>query len=313
MTTGIIGVQAVGRNASEVSDKIQLLENIGIKAAWITSGNGSDPVTLLAAVAMKTDKIMLGTAIVPTWPRHPITVAQQASVLGALSPGRLRLGIGPSHKDEMEPPYGFNFRKPLTNLYEYLKIVKPLLQCGSVDFDGEMYHAHVHGQAHFPRLPVMASALRPRSFRMCGAEADGAISWVCPAKYLKDKALPAIREGARESSRTVPPLIAHTVVSVHEDYNEVKTAAAHELSMYPKSYFYQRMFAEAGFPEAENTGKWSDGMLQSVVISGSEEEVSRRIKQLFELGASELLVSIVAAGCEKRASWQRTANLLANI
>ena len=143
MSIGTIGVEVSGRNATEVVGQIKRLEELGVKAAWATSGGDSDPITLLAVAAVQTESILLGTSIVPTWPRHPITIAQQANVIAHLAPGRFRLGIGPSHHSEMFDPYRFNFRKPLTNLREYLRIVKPLIQKGSVDFDGEQYHAHV--------------------------------------------------------------------------------------------------------------------------------------------------------------------------
>ena len=248
MSMGTIGVEVSGRDATEIIEQIQRLEDLGVKAAWATSGGNSDPITLLAVAAVQTESILLGTSIVPTWPRHPITIAQQANVLANLAPGRFRLGIGPSHYSEMYEPFRFDFRKPLTNLREYLRIVKPLLQKGSVDFDGEQYHAHVAAADAFPDLPVMASALRPRSFRLCGEEADGAISWVCPLQYLRDSALPAMREGAESAGRPTPPLIAHAVVSVHENYDEVKEAALEEMAYYPTAPFYQRMFAISRVP-----------------------------------------------------------------
>ncbi len=313
MTMGTIGVEVTGVNAAESVQQIQRLEELGIKAAWATSGGDSDPITLLAVAAMRTDSILLGTSIVPTWPRHPITAAQQTNVIAHLAPGRFRLGIGPSHYSEMYEPFRFNFRKPLTNLREYLQIVKPLVQQGSVEFDGEMYSAHVSASDSFPELPVMASALRPRSFRLCGEEADGAISWVCPLAYLRDSALPAMREGAQAAGRPTPPLVAHAVVSVHENYEEVKEASLEEMAYYPTAPFYQQMFALAGFPEAEELNGWSDRMLQEIVISGSEDDVAPRLKAFFAAGAGEVLVSIISAGPDKQASWQRSARLLASL
>ena len=313
MSMGTIGVEVTGSNASESVEQIQRLEDLGVRAAWATSGGDSDPITLLAIAAMKTDSILLGTSIVPTWPRHPITTAQQVNVIAHLAPGRFRLGLGPSHYSEMYEPFRFDFRKPLTNLREYLRIVKPLIQKGSVDFDGEMYSAHVSASDAFPDLPIMASALRPKSFRLCGEDADGAISWVCPLAYLRDSALPAMKEGAESTGRPTPPLIAHAVVSVHEDYSEVKEAALEEMAYYPTAPFYQQMFALAGYPEAEELNGWSDRMLREIVISGPEEDVAPRLKAFFDAGAGEVLVSIIAAGPDKRASWERSAKLLAGL
>lgn len=308
-----IGVEVTGANAAESVEQIQRLEEFGVKAAWTTSGGDTDPITLLAVAAMRTDSILLGTSIVPTWPRHPITAAQQTNVIAHMAPGRFRLGIGPSHHSEMYEPFRFDFRKPLTNLREYLRIVKPLIQKGSVDFDGEMYHAHVSASDVFPDLPIMASALRPRSFRLCGEEADGAISWVCPLAYLRDSALPVMREGARSAGRPTPPLIAHAVVSVHENYDEVKEAALEEMAYYPTAPFYQQMFALAGFPEAEELNGWSDRMLLEIVISGPEQDIAPRLQRFFDAGASEVLVSIIPAGPDKQASWDRTARLLGSL
>ena len=312
MSMGTIGVEVTGGNAAESVEQIQRLEELGVKAAWTTSGGDTDPITLLAVAAMHTESILLGTSIVPTWPRHPITAAQQTNVIAHSAPGRFRLGIGPSHYSEMYEPFRFDFRKPLTNLREYLRIVKPLVQQGAVDFDGEMYHAHVSASDSFPDLPIMASALRPKSFRLCGEEADGAISWVCPLAYLRDSALPAMKEGAQAAARPTPPLIAHAVVSVHENYDEVKEAALEEMAYYPTAPFYQQMFALAGYPEAEKLNGWSDRMLQEIVISGPEENVAPRLQQFFDAGAGEVLVSIIPAGPDKPASWERSAKLLAS-
>ena len=310
---GTIGVEVTGANAAESVKQIQRLEELGVKAVWTTSGGDTDPITLLAVAAMRTESILLGTSIVPTWPRHPITAAQQTNVIAHMAPRRFRLGIGPSHLSEMYEPFRFDFRKPLTNLREYLRIVKPLVQKASVDFDGEMYHAHVSASDSFPDLPVMASALRPKSFRLCGEEADGAISWVCPLAYLRDSALPEMKKGAESAGRPTPPLIAHAVVSVHENYDEIKEAALEEMAYYPTAPFYQQMFALAGYPEAGELNGWSDRMLNEIVISGSEEQVEPRLQQFFDAGAGEVLVSIIPAGLDKPASWERSAKLLASL
>ena len=99
-------------------------------------------LTLYAAAAVRTSRIRLGTSIVPTLPRHPLVVVQQVQVLAQLAPGRFRLGLGPSHRPNVERMYGFDFRAPLGHLREYLQIVKTILHSGSVDFDGRYYHAH---------------------------------------------------------------------------------------------------------------------------------------------------------------------------
>ena len=191
---------------------------------------------------------------------------------------------------------------------EYLRICKALLQQGQVDLDGTYYKAH--GAIAEPLdVPVMASALQRGSYELCGEEADGAISWVCPGRYLRDVALPAMHAGAERAGRPVPPLIAHAPVCVHEHTEEVRGAVREQLATYPRLPFYQRMLMAAGFPEvAHNT--WSDRMIDAVVLWGNEARVEERLRELLSFGATEVLVSPVAAGSNRTASLDRTMRLL---
>ncbi len=309
-----IGVAAMGGDSRAVVSRIQQLEELGIAAAWLTSGGaGPDALTTFAAAAATTERILLGTSIIPTYPRHPIVAVQQTQVVAQLAPGRFRLGLGPSHKVSIEPMYGIEHHAPLTNLREYIQVVKALLWEGQVDFDGAQYHGHgALPGAPAPDVLVMASALRRRSFRLCGEVADGAISWVCPGQYLRDVALPELQRGAAEAARPTPPLIAHAPVCVHENLEEVREAARAQLANYPRSPFYQEMFAASGHPEARD-GTWSDGMLEDVVFMGDEDTVAGRIRELFDWGATEILAHPITAGSDPAASMNRSLNLIATV
>ena len=310
----MIGVDATGGDVAQVLARIERLEELGVAAAWLSDGEVElDALTLLAAAAVRTERILLGTAIVRTWPRHPIVAVQQSLTLAKLAPGRFRLGVGPAHRGQMEEEFGFAFEAPLTNLREYVHIAKALLHGGAVDFDGRHYHAHSSSAETAPDVPVMVSALRPASFRLCGRVADGAISWVCPARYLRDVAIPAMEAGAAEAGRAAPPLIAHVPVCVHDDAKEIRSAALEQLAYYPTSDFYARMFAAAGFSEAQESGTWSDQMLAAVLLAGNEESVAPQLRRLFAWGASEVLVSVLPAGPDEAGSWERTVALLADV
>jgi len=213
----------------------------------------------------------------------------------------------------MTTVFGADYRTPLTALREYLTVTRTLLHTGGVEFEGSIYRANVSLPAPVPDVPVMASALRPKSYELCGEAADGAISWVSPGVYLRDVALPALQRGAERAGRPCPPLIVHAPMCVHDDADEVRAAAREQLANYPRMPFYQAMFAEAGFPEAAQLEGWSDGMIESVVLSGSEERVSERVAELFDFGASEIIVSIVASGPDAAASRERTLALLSNL
>ena len=307
MPDQLVGAAIRGSTISEVQTNIARAEELGINAAWMTTGGASlDSLTCFAASAGATTNIKLGTSIIPTYPRHPLVVAQQAQVVDQLAPGRLRLGVGPSHRPTIES-MGIEFDAPLGHLREYIQILKSLLQTGSVDFQGTHYSA----KASIPGpldVQVMGSALRAGSFELCGAVADGAISWICPGVYLRDIALPAMEKGANESGRPVPPLIAHAPVCVHDNLDEVR-AAVREQFGHPGLPFYQNMLIASGYPEASN-GQWSDSMIDGVVILGDEETCAQRIQELFEMGATEILASPVTAGADRAASLDRTMRLL---
>ena len=307
-----IGVVISAPDSAGVLAGIEQAEQLGIPAAWLTTGGvGLDALTLFAAAAVRTSRIRLGTSITPTFPRHPLVVVQQVQVLAQLAPGRFRLGLGPSHRPIMEGTFGLDFHAPLGHLREYVQIVKTLLHRGSIDFDGRYYRAH--GQIRAPlEVPVMASALQRKSFEFCGAEADGAISWVCPAAYLRDVALPAMQTAAAQAGRPVPPLLAHAPVCVHDNAEEVRAAARQQLANYVRLPFYIRMLTAAGFPEAAQ-GAWSDAMIEAVVLSGKESQVAERLQALLDLGATEILVTPVAAGGDQQASVARTLRLVAEV
>ena len=307
MPNNLVGTAIKGSTISEVQTNIARAEELGVHAAWMTTGGTSlDSLTCFAASAATTTNIKWGTSIIPSSPRHPLVVAHQAQGGAQLAPNRLRIGVGPSHRPMIEA-MGIDFHAPLGNLREYIQVLKHILQNGSVDFQGEHYSA----TASIPvplDIQVMGSALRTGSFELCGAVADGAISWICPGVYLRDAALPAMEKGAKEAGRAIPPLIAHAPVCVHDNPDEVRSAIREQFG-HPGLPFYQNMLIASGYPEASN-GRWSDAMIDAVAILGDEETCYQRIQELFAMGATEVLASPVTAGSDKASSLDRTMRLL---
>jgi F420-dependent oxidoreductase-like protein len=308
-----LGIVVSAADSSAALTSIVDLEQRGIPAVWFTSASagGADPLGVFAAAALRTQHILLGTAITQTFPRHPIAVVQQVQVLAQLAPGRFRLGLGTSGRAGMEQTYGVNFRAPVSHLREYLRIVRTLLHTGSVDFGGRYYQAHTRISAPVD-VPVMAAALGEKAYELCGAEADGAISWVCPGAYLRDIALPAMRRGADSAGRPVPPLVAHAPVCVHDHAEEVRAAVRQQFGFFARTPFYQNMFRAAGFEEVMQ-GTWSDAMIDAVALWGDEARVAEALTELFALGATEVMVSPVPAGTDQAASIERTLRLLCQV
>lgn len=310
MAQGDVGVAIQAPDALTALANIHRAEEAGINSAWMTSGgNAGDPLTLFAIAASQTSTISVGTSIMQIWSRHPVTVARQLQTMANVAPGRVKLGIGTGHMQGMQEAYGVDFKAPLGHLREYLKIVRTLLQTGSVDFQGDYYSAKFQFDAPV-EVPVLASALRPASFKVCGEDSDGAISWVCPLTYLRDTALPVLKKASEECGRAEQPLVVHVPICVTNDIEAAREGVRRQLGYFPTTPFYAKMFEAAGFPHSMESG-WTDDMIDAVMIAGDEETVQQRIHEAFDWGASEILASVIPAGDDALASESRTLNLLA--
>ena len=293
-------------NPADTLAAIVRAEQLGLPAVWSTvGGTNPDAVSLFAAAAAQTSRIGLGTAIVPTYPRHPIALASQALVLAAIAPGRFRLGIGPSHRPTIEGMFGIPMQKPLDHLREYLTILRGLLWEGSIDFQGTHFQvkAALPDGVTPPKTPLPISALRAGAFRLAGEISDGAISWVCPVPYLVNTARPALEAGAQAAGRPTPPLIGHIPVALSTDRAAVRAAARPQLANYGRLPFYRGMFADAGFPIPDDN-VMPDALLDELVVSGTPDEIAARLQAIQAAGVDELLImriSVADADAEELA------------
>jgi len=302
--SGTIGVSIQAFSAADFVAQVQQAEVAGVPVAWTTIGGagGADPLTAAAAALVQTDRIRVGTAIVPTWPRHAVALAAQALTLHQIAPGRLRLGIGPSHEPSMVATYGVKWRKPLQNLREYLEALRSLFTTGAVDMDGT--HVRAHARWREPAdIELLASALRPKSFELCGELTDGALSWMCPRSYLIDRALPALQSGAAQAGRSVPPLIAHVPFFVSEDREAARDLARKQLGNYARVPFYRAMFNEAGFDVDDNG--YSDALLDDLVVSGTEAQVIAGLRRYLDDGCGEVLAAPLLDPADREGSIAR--------
>jgi F420-dependent oxidoreductase-like protein len=294
-------------------ETIQEIDEIGVQTVWQTAGGTKgDPVTLYAAAAATTKRIRLGTSIIPTYPRHPSALASQALVLGSMSPGRLRLGLGPSHRPTIEGMLGISMGKPLAHLREYVTVLRALLWEGRVDFHGEYFNVTLGLQrgTEPPRTEIPISALSENAFRLAGEIADGAISWVAPVPYLVSTALPAIAEGAAKANRPVPPLVAHVPVAVTSDRAEAVEATAREFADYGELPFYARMFEAAGFP-ADAAGNAPREAIDSLSVSGTPDQIRARLEAILAEGIGEVLVTHVVVD-DAAVEYRELARILAD-
>jgi alkanesulfonate monooxygenase SsuD/methylene tetrahydromethanopterin reductase-like flavin-dependent oxidoreductase (luciferase family) len=158
-----VGLIVNGTNSAAAIKTIVAAETAGVQQIWMVQPPWSpDVLTTLAAAAIKTSIVRLGTSIVPTYPRHPVVLAQQVLALQDIAPDRLRLGIGPSHRAIVENIYGLPQTTPLVHLREYVKVLHSILRDGKVDHHGEFFNIVIE----FPRtaqIPVLISTLGKKS------------------------------------------------------------------------------------------------------------------------------------------------------
>ena len=312
MAQHTIGIHIQERNATAALAAIEQAEWNGVAAVWMTTGGLSpDALDIFAAAAARTRTVLLGTAISPILHRHPLAMLAQAEVTAQLAPGRLRLGVGPSHKPAVEGTYGLPFDKPLGHLREYINVLRQGFETGAVDFDGKFYHAHGRLPAPLSQPPaIMASALRTNAFRLCGEIADGAITWVTPLSHIEKVGLPAVRAGAASAGRTPPPIVAHVPVALSTDVEAVRALARQQLAGYPRLPYYSQMLIDAGYDEAAH-GEWSDAMIDAVVAHGDEAEVERRLRAIFAAGVGEIIAAPLITPEQKGETLPRILQLVA--
>ncbi len=290
-----VGISLAAAPAPTLVDAIVEAEAAGVSHVWMTQNPVSnDSLTIFAAALGRTSGVRLGTSIVPTYPRHPLALAQQAATVAALGPGRLRLGVGPSHRPTIEHAYGLPMVAPLEHLREYVAVLRAALWEGRVEHQGHFFTARAKLNS-VPRIPMLISALGEQAFRLAGEVSDGAISWNCPPAYLHDIALPALRDGAQGAGRPVPPLVAHMWVALSSDTSAVVAAAKKALAGYVKMPFYANMLAAAGYP-VQADGSVSDTLVESIVIMGDEASVTARLHALLDSGLDELLLTNLPRG-----------------
>jgi F420-dependent oxidoreductase-like protein len=294
-----VGLAVQATDAATAISRIREAEQAGIRQVWMTQSVGMlDTLTLFAAAAAQTTRVRLGTSIVQVYPRHPLVMALQAATINDLAPGRLRLGVGSSHRHIIENIYGLAMPSPLAYLREYVEVMRQGLWEGRMDHQGRFFKV----EASIPRpaqIPLLISALGEKAFHMAGEIADGAISWVCPVPYLLDKALPALRAGAKARQRPAPPLVAHIPVAMSTDKVAVQRATTPRVSFYTKAPFYAHMFALAGFPVGKD-GTGVDALVKELVVAGDQAQVEKRVRELLASGLDELLLMLIPVADEAR-------------
>jgi F420-dependent oxidoreductase-like protein len=242
--------------------------------------------------------------VVPTYPRHPYALAQQAATVNVLVGGRLTLGVGPSHRRGIEDSLGLRYTSPARHTREYVTILKTLANEGSVRFHGE----HFDMDAAFvvpgaQPYEVVVSALGPLMLKMAGEVADGTVTWMVGRNTIKTHTAPRIIEAARNAGRDTPPrVIVGLPVCVHDDAQEAKERSLAIFKGYERLPNYRRQLDGEGLHQAGE-----------IAVIGNERQVTDQLRGFFDSGATEVIASVFSAGEDRRVSSQRTYELLESL
>src|SRR4029077_268798 len=129
-----VGAQVIGEavRPQDIVGEVVRAEADGFGAAWSVHFSRSvDALDVLAVAGARTSRIDLGGGVVPTYPRHPLALAQQASTVQAFCGGRLTLGVGVSHRPVIEDLHGLSYAGPAAKMREYRGRVRPVVRGGT--------------------------------------------------------------------------------------------------------------------------------------------------------------------------------------
>ena len=312
-----------GPNPAEIVDLVVLAESLGYESVWVAEGHGGDQFAILAACAMRTSRIRLGTSISSVFVRTAPTIAMAASTVADLSGGRFILGLGSSHKAQVEPEHGVAYGKPLTRTRETVAFVRDLIRDGQARIDGDTIRISNFDLWYAPKhrdIPVYLSAVFAKGIALCGEVANGIIltrSTVHTAAQVRAQLTEAAQRVGRDPAKIeMTSLLPTSVGETREGaLAALRPGIAFYMGFFPR---YNRMMAEHGFPaEAADVAEaWargdkeaaeravSDALIDATTASGTPEQCRARLDAYRQSGMDLPIISPFARGPDAKARFE---------
>ena len=300
---GVASIEAQIQSVDEYVQRVVDAEEDGFDSIWIAQIFGADALTVIALAGPRTSRIEMGTGVVPTYPRHPFVLAQQALTVQAAAGGRLTLGIGLSHQPVIEGMWGLSYEKPARHMREYLSVLRPLVEEGNVAFSGDVFR--VTGGLQVPGaepFPILVASLAPMMLRIAGELADGTVTWMTGPKTIETHIVPRISAAAEEAGRPAPRVGVALPVAVTGEASAAREQAAQTFQMYGALPNYRRML------DIEGAKGPAD-----VAIVGNEAEVEGLIREIAAAGATDFIAALFPTDSDPDASMERTRALLKSL
>ncbi len=294
---------SAGKSLQSAIDRVRKADSLGYESAYVTHISGAESLTLLSSYAAATERIRLGTGVVPIYTRTPATMAQTAATLHHLSGGRHVLGLGVSHRPVVEGWYGEKIDKPVAEMREYLAIVRAILR-GERPPEGAKWRTGFALQPHLhaPDLPIYVAALSPAMLRAAGEIADGVVLWLCNPEYIREVVVPEVTAGRERAGKTlvgfdIVPAVPSAVV---DDAAEAHAVMRADLLTYFSLPFYRAAIERSGFGEdiaafdeaaARGDGEGMQAAISTAFLDvlcavGDEDAVRAGVQRYLDAGAT---------------------------
>lgn len=271
----------------------------GFARYWTPQIFDLDALTALAVVGREVPSIRLATNVVPTWPRHPSVLAQQALTVSQVTGGRLDLGIGLSHKPVVEGMWGLDFDRPVRHMSDYLHVLGPLLAGESAHHDGDLLSAHVGLGIRAERPPVYVAALGEQMLRLAGRLADGTTTWMTGPVTIEELTGPTIRAAATEAGRSEPEVICAAPVLLTTNVDDARARAAKDYEIYGQLPSYRTMLDREGL-----------GGPEDLAVIGDEAAVEVGLRRFADAGATVVVANPFGSADEVARTREFLATLL---
>ncbi|MGI9597993.1 MAG: TIGR03564 family F420-dependent LLM class oxidoreductase [Acidimicrobiales bacterium] len=296
MKIGINGSGLLAKPRLEtIVDEIGKAERDGFGGYWLAQTGLVDALTVFTVAGADTESIELGTAVIPTWPRHPQALAAQALTTQAATGGRTVLGIGLAHQPTVEDQWKMSWRKPVRHMLDYLGVLEELLATGKSSYEGEVWS--FVGEAPLPvddPPSVMLAALGDQMLRIAGKRTDGTILWCVGPKTLERQIVPGISNAASEAGRPPPRVVCSLPVWVTDRPDEAHKVVADSLTIYGQLPSYRAMLDIEGV----------DGPADISLI-GSKQQVADGLAAIAAAGATDFTAVIQGFDADERdRGWQ---------
>jgi F420-dependent oxidoreductase-like protein len=289
MLIGFFGGDTAGRTLDDVIADARAAEQDGFSTYAMSQIFGLDSMCVLAVVGREVPRIELATGVVPTYGRHPLTMAQQAHTVQAASGGRFTLGIGLSHQLVIEGMFGLSFDKPLRHMREYLAVLMPLLTDGKADVDGETISTHAAIDVVGLTPPsVLIAALGPKMLELAGRVTDGTVTWMTGPATLSSHIVPIITAAAESAGRPAPRIVTSLPICVTNDVDAARDRAAKDFQVYGFLPSYRAMLDREGAAGPAD-----------VALVGDEATVTKELGRLADAGVTEFVASVYGGRDER--------------